>query len=135
MKKYNILLVEDDAGISGLVEEYMKEALNFVTEIDIFVDGKTALSQSYEKKYDLVITDFRLPSINGLDLIKKIRQNTLNESTPVIFMSAYFSEMETMSISVKLKNMVFMTKPFSPEGLARKVKLLLLSNSKNENQD
>lgn len=107
----SILLAEDNEAfrsrIVGVLEEYFYR-------VDPAVDGEEALEkytqhfQSKQKYYDLVISDIRMPKMNGVELSKHIR--TLCENQPIIILSAH-TETEYLLELINLGVAQFITKP------------------------
>ncbi len=82
MKK--ILIVEDELCLRFLYKKMIKEDI----EIDEVTDGFEALELLGKKKYNLILLDINLPIINGLDILKKLRDMGKNRETAVIILSA-----------------------------------------------
>ena len=61
------------------------EELNF--DVDISFNGEDALNKSYENYYDLYLFDINVPKINGIELLKSLRENDIK--TPTIFLTSY----------------------------------------------
>src|SRR5690242_3204844 len=80
--KQSILLVEDDQSISEMVEAYLTvEGIHVVHAVEC----EEALRICGLDTYDLIVLDVMLPKLNGIDLLKKIRESSLS---PVIILSA-----------------------------------------------
>ena len=125
MKKYKLMIIEDEEGVRDLIETTIKDALNFPVELTMFDNGEDALAESLKNKYDLVITDFKLPGLNGLEYIDELRKSPENKSIPIIFISGFFTDLAVTPNAGNSDSVVFMDKPFNVEKLARKVKLML----------
>ncbi len=109
-----ILLVEDDKGIVRFVKRGLLEN---GYSVDVAPDGETGLNSALYKQYDLVILDILLPKMDGLEILKKVRERHLE--TPVIFLTAKDSE-EDIVRGLNLGADDYLTKPFSfNEFLAR----------------
>lgn len=80
----NILLLEDDELFCESLVDFLED-YNFV--IDVAINGQEVLDKTYEKRYDLYIFDINVPQINGLDVLKMLRNG--NDSTPTIFLTSY----------------------------------------------
>lgn len=84
---YNVLIVDDDsiicAGLQKLIEW---EAYGFVAR-DIALNGMEALEKLDKAAYDLIITDVRMPKLDGIELIKAVNQR--NYPSKVIILSGY----------------------------------------------
>ena len=127
--KYKVVIIEDEKEIQELIETTLMEGLNFPLEILMFDSGEAALANGFESKCHLVVADFKLPGINGLQLINEIRKSELNKSVPVIFISGFFADLAFTPRSEKLDNVIILDKPFDVNKLARKVRIQLLSNA------
>ena len=86
MKKLDIslLLVEDDRVIRSIYEQIL---IKKVENIIIAVDGSDGYQKYLDNKPDLILSDIKMPIMNGLDMVKKIRIN--DKSQRIIIMSAY----------------------------------------------
>ena len=86
MKKLGIslLLVEDDIVIRSIYKQILTK---YVENVTIAVDGEDGYSKYLETKPDLILTDIKMPKMNGLDMIKKIRVD--DKLQRIIIMSAY----------------------------------------------
>ncbi|OGR85641.1 MAG: hypothetical protein A3J74_06210 [Elusimicrobia bacterium RIFCSPHIGHO2_02_FULL_57_9] len=81
----NILVVDDDRQIVDLVTEYLAgEGYTVIGVTEVHV----ALNKASKFKPDLVILDYHMPGGGGLELLKNLRQLTLTEDVPVLFLSA-----------------------------------------------
>jgi two-component system response regulator YesN len=84
---YNVLIVDDEPDIClGLCEIIDWNAYGF-NVVDTASDGEDALEKLNNKKYDLLVTDIRMPVIGGLTLIRKIREKNL--SIKIVILSGY----------------------------------------------
>src|SRR5579863_8351826 len=82
----SILIVEDEAKMRRLLELNLGEQ-GFTTHAA--ADGETGLKLLDREKIDLVVTDFRLPGMNGLEFLQAVKR--VNASLPVVVMTAYGS--------------------------------------------
>ena len=69
---YKILLLEDDELFSESIEDFLDDE-GF--SIDCAKDGEEALELNYSNNYDLYLLDINVPKINGLELLKELRQS------------------------------------------------------------
>ncbi len=79
-----ILLIEDDESISFIYKRQLDLA-NFPT--DTFSNAADGLKASAQAHYDLVLLDIMLPDMNGLDILKKLKENEKTKNIPVIFLT------------------------------------------------
>ncbi len=107
-KKYNtVLIVDDDLNQVNLIKIYLKHAnLSIATA----KNGRHAMSILRNKSFDIVLTDYQMPEMDGETLIERIR-NELELSIPVVMISAN----ETQQNLTKFKNVKLLRKPFTPE--------------------
>ncbi|MCD4814380.1 response regulator [bacterium] len=116
----HILVVDDERGV--------RESLNILLseeghEIDMACDGTEALTLLRKQRYDLVLTDIRMPNMNGLSLMEQIRDNW-NHEIPVILLTACGS-VETAVRAVKDGASDYIIKPFEIEHLRNAVNVAL----------
>jgi UDP-3-O-[3-hydroxymyristoyl] N-acetylglucosamine deacetylase len=112
-----ILLVDDSPDVTRVCAQILSDE-GF--EVDIAHRGRQALSMLKGKgDYDVLIVDFALPDISGLDLL-----HSLERDIPAILISGYLSESEMETIS-RLEGIAFLRKPFPITALATAVKRVL----------
>ncbi len=117
-----ILIVEDDAKISRFVS---LELTHEGYETDVVADGRVALETALEKDYGLIILDVMLPSLNGIEVLRRLRQV---KSTPVIILTARDQVMDKVSgLDVGAND--YMTKPFAIEELLARIRANLRKTS------
>ncbi|MBP3773596.1 MAG: response regulator transcription factor [Treponema sp.] len=113
-----VLLVEDEEGLSqALVEIFKKNRIS----IDAVLDGKEGLKFAESGIYDVLILDIMLPGIDGITILKTLREN--HNNVPVIFLTA------KDDISDKITGLDagaddYLTKPFSSDELLARVRAL-----------
>ena len=112
-----ILLIEDDIKLAENIKEGLKKQ-GF--RVDTAKDGEEGLYLAQNNKYDVVIVDWMLPKISGIDLIKKLRQEGIN--TPVLILTAK-GEIEDKVEGLKVAD-DYLTKPFDFEELIARIKAL-----------
>lgn len=112
---HRILVVEDERDINDLVKLHLERA-GFV--VDQAYDGADAMNMAHESTYDLFILDYMLPYMNGVDLLKRIR---LNSVAPVLFLTARTEE-EDKETAFSEGADDYIEKPFSAIELVYRVK-------------
>ncbi len=125
MKK--ILLLEDDIALGETIKELLCES-GYV--VDYEIAGNDAIDSSYDNSYDLYIFDINVPDIDGLDILKALRD--ANDRTPTIFISA-MTDLKTVLKGFEVGGDDFVKKPFYPEELLVKVNLKLANQDKTIN--
>jgi DNA-binding response OmpR family regulator len=114
-----ILVVEDDRDIAQLVELHLRDLGAGVTLAD---DGAAALELAQREPFDLLILDITLPSVDGLEICRRIRAS--ERYTPILMLTARSSEVDRI-IGLELGADDYLTKPFSIRELIARVKALL----------
>ena len=112
-----ILIVEDDQMIREGVSEYLKEHDYFVIEAK---DGSEALAK-FNSEIDLVILDIQLPIINGIDVLKKIREKS---DLPILMLTAFGDEEYKIEAFTHFAD-GYIQKPFSLPVLKVRIEALL----------
>ncbi len=128
MKKETILLIEDDQDHAALITDVLKEdnVTNIKTEVILKKDGKEAIDYfQYEMQSQpsLVILDLKLPKIDGMDVLKFIKNNSKCCEIPVIILSTS-SEQKTIDEAYKNGANGYFVKPTSYEEFVEKIKIL-----------
>ena len=85
MARHRILVVDDEDNLRDVLVEVLKRDGH---EVDSAADGAEALRRLEESRYDLVVTDLRMPGIEGPALYQALRQRHSANPPHVIFMSA-----------------------------------------------
>ena len=106
MKDFEILFVDDDRTILSLVEEYLT-AFNY--RINVVDNGLKALELIKEKEFDVVFTDFKMPDIDGLELLGVIKE--YRPATEVIMVTGH-GTMESAIQAMKFGSYDYIQKPF-----------------------
>ena len=131
MKKYKLLLVEDDTSLGYLLSEYLRMN-NFVV---VWVNnGKKALHKLSIDNFDLCILDVMMPEMDGFQLAKKIKQKKLN--IPFIFLTARSLKIDLLK-GFSLGAVDYIRKPIDEEELVIRLNNLLgiLKPQKNDSQE
>jgi diguanylate cyclase (GGDEF)-like protein len=116
-----VLVAEDSTSVRNY-EKFILELLNLrVIEAK---DGKEALNRLKEEKVDFIITDLEMPNIDGLNLIKEVRQNYDMDKLPILVVSGEESMYKTIKV-LKLGANDFIKKPFLKEEFTIRVKNIL----------
>ena len=131
VENMRIISIDDNKTNLLIIESYAK-ILNL--EIESFLNPKEALEASFEKEYDLVIVDYMMPEINGLEFIQSFRQN--NQSTPIIMLTAVDDDMNLQIKALEYGANDFLSKPINaPAFKARIINMLKLRKSQLLLQD
>ena len=124
-----ILVVEDEFSLADIIATKLrKEKYN----VDISLDGEEGLDNALSGVYDLIVLDIMLPKINGIEILKEIRNNNID--TKVIMLTAK-SSLDDKLIGFENGANDYITKPFHMEELIARVNVQLRNNEKNINKD
>mgnify|MGYP005989586653 FL=1 len=121
---FKILVLEDDELFASTLEDFLEDE-GF--EVDIANDGEECLDLNYEKNYDLYIFDINVPKINGLDLLKQLRN--CGDTTPSIFLTSY-KDKDTLKEGFVNGCDDYIRKPVDLDELILRIKALLKRNKK-----
>ncbi|MGE5570288.1 MAG: sigma-54-dependent transcriptional regulator [Rhodospirillales bacterium] len=111
-EKLSILIVDDEEVVrDSLVHWFTEEGY----DVDSSASAPDALSKLAGREFDLVIADIRMPGMDGIELLEKIRSEQLD--TSVIVMTGYAS-VETAVRALKHGAFDYITKPFDPDDLS-----------------
>jgi DNA-binding response OmpR family regulator len=115
---HTILVVDDEARIAKLVRDYLERAGFGVLTAR---DGETALTLARREQPDLIILDLMLPGVDGLDVCRRLRQES---GVPIIMLTARVEEADRV-VGLELGADDYVTKPFSPRELVARVRATL----------
>lgn len=107
LKNFSVLYIEDEDGLRQSVFEMLNL---FFKKVYLAQDGQKAFEILEEITPDLIITDIKMPKIDGISFIKQIRQN--GNQTPIIIISAY-TETDDLLEAVELSIISYVTKPIT----------------------
>ena len=122
----HILIVEDEAGIVQFLQQGLEEEGYQVTSV---LDGLKGFEITQKENFDLILLDWMLPKMTGLDLCKAIRLK--NNSTPIIFLTAKDTIQETIE-GLKAGANDYIKKPFSFDELVERIKIHFRSKKEDE---
>jgi response regulator RpfG family c-di-GMP phosphodiesterase len=120
-----IMFVDDEKDILSTVKRGLESNTAFT--VDTFSSGESALQgfESHpENYYDLVITDIRMPKMNGFELYRRIKEK--NQSMKIAFITAFEINKEEFNKVMPSVNVIdFISKPLSVSSLVTKLKSML----------
>jgi DNA-binding response OmpR family regulator len=121
-----ILIVEDEAGIVQFLKQGLEEE---GYEITTALDGLLGFELFKKESFDLILLDWMLPKMNGLELCKAIRIK--DKTIPIIFLTAKDTIQETIE-GLKAGANDYIKKPFSFDELLERIKIHFRNQDENE---
>lgn len=113
---YKVLVIDDEEHIVRLIKKFLTK--NFGYEVDVAYDGDEGLELIKERKYSLVISDIRMPKLDGITLLEK--KNEFDPFLPVILITGK-SNFENLLAAMKNGANNYLMKPFSLRELGEAV--------------
>lgn len=114
----NILIIEDDLEIIKLLEIHLTD---LIYKTEMATDGDKGLEMALAKDYDLILLDLTLPSMDGVEICKRLREK---KNTPVIMLTARTEEIDRV-LGLEIGADDYMTKPFSIRELLARIKAVM----------
>lgn len=121
MPSARILLIEDDPAISEVLAYNLRQSQYHVT---ICHDGRQGLEQAKRDRPDLIILDLMLPSIDGIEVCRKLREDPATRDTLILILSARAEENDQV-VGFAVNADDYVTKPFSVKVLLERIRVLL----------
>lgn len=119
--KTRILLVEDDENITELVR-YNLERAGFI--IKCVADGEEGLYHATEDTPDVILLDWMLPNLSGLEICRQLRRNSSTQNVPIIMLTARADEPDRIR-GLETGADDYIVKPFSPKELIVRIQAVL----------
>lgn len=115
-KPYNILVADDNADMRS----YIQQLLSKHYHVSFAANGKEALKKIHSQKIDIVLSDIMMPVMDGIALLKAIKENAATEKIPVILLSARAGE-EAKIEGLEQGADDYLVKPFSARELLARI--------------
>ncbi len=114
----NILIIEDDPEIIKLLEIHLTDLIYVTSKA---MDGEQGLNMALENDYDLILLDLTLPTMDGVEICKRLRNK---KNTPIIMLTAKSEEIDRV-LGLEIGADDYITKPFSIRELLARIKAVL----------
>ncbi|MCW9001146.1 MAG: response regulator [Rhodospirillales bacterium] len=113
-----ILIIDDDPVQSNVIRMMLELYGLHECEITIAKDGTDGLKRvaAAPDPFSVILTDWRMPRMNGIEFIEAFRKNSVNEGTPVILVTFFAREDERLKSEGSVADAI-MFKPVTPQGL------------------
>ena len=122
----HILIIEDEKGIIDFLKQGLEEE---GYSISYAINGKEGLEKAMQHSVDLVLLDWMLPGMSGVEVCKAIRK--VRQTVPIIFLTSKDTVQETIE-GLKSGANDYIKKPFSFEELLERIKVHFRSSQSNE---
>ncbi|MBC8432307.1 MAG: response regulator [Desulfobacterales bacterium] len=114
-----VLIVDDFATMRRILRNILKQiGFTDITEAD---DGSTALKELKKEKYDLILSDWNMPEMQGIDLLNTMKADDELKSIPFIMVTAE-AQKDNIVGAVKAGVSSYIVKPFTAETISEKLK-------------
>jgi len=127
MPKLNVLVVEDDEAIREMLVMVLEQSDFEVMEA---ASAEQALQSLAEKLPDLILLDWMLPGISGVELARRLKKDEGYTDLPIILLTARGEEEDKVR-GLEIGADDYMTKPFSPKELIARIKAVMRRSSKS----
>ena len=125
MQKNTILIIDDDQELCDLLTIFLTKEHFVVTSVH---DGKAGLEEALKGQYDIIILDGMLPSMSGLDVLRKLQTTS---QTPVLMLTARGEEIDRV-IGLEIGADDYLAKPCSPRELLARLRAILRRVEKSQ---
>lgn len=121
-KDIKIVMVEDEEPMRKLIHTYLNK-MGF-KKVFVARDGGEALEKLKEITADLIISDWDMPGMNGIDLLRKVRMDEKYKKTPFLLLTAH-RDKESVTEAMKEGVSNYIVKPFERATLEKKLEEML----------
>ena len=121
---YNILIVDDSFPMRAVIKKVIKASGFDVGEFFEAADGKAALQVMDEHWLDLVLTDYNMPDMNGLEMLKAMKISDTLADIPVVIITTEGSD-QRVEAFLKQGATAYIKKPFTPEQIKEHLNRIL----------
>jgi DNA-binding response OmpR family regulator len=123
-----ILVIEDEIGIARFLRQGLEEE---AFAVDLAEDGKKGLDLALTENYDLLLVDWMLPGLSGIEVCRQFRKH--DSMTPIIFLTAKDTVQDTV-FGLQMGANDYIKKPFHFEELLARIQVQLRPKSEEESK-
>lgn len=121
------LLIVDDSGVMRKVLKHHLSQIGYSNVVEA-VNGAEALKKLSEKKVDLIICDWNMPEMNGLQFLHAVKSQQTYQNIPLIMVTTVTTQDEVVT-ALEAGARTYITKPFTKDDLKAKVDSVLEAGS------
>jgi len=131
MSALNILLVDNDRNLATTLSHGLHKAMGKAISVAVCFNGTEALSMLANQRFDVVISDFNMPGVSGLELFKKLQQDY--HETILVLITAFGSD--ALEAETRRLGIGYLTKPFGMPLLVQVIHELLRGKETKEKKE
>jgi DNA-binding NtrC family response regulator len=120
-KKPRILVVDDEAPMRESLKDWLMEE---GYEVGLAASGKEAVAMALEKGWDVILLDLKMPDIDGIETLKRLKGKEVNTEAAILMMTAY-ATVDTAVQAMKEGAFDYLVKPFSPDEVEMQIKKIV----------
>jgi two-component system phosphate regulon response regulator PhoB len=121
----NILVVDDEAAIRDMIRFALEKSNMLVTTA---ADAQEALLSINENRPDIILLDWMMPGVSGLELTRRLRKDSYTEDIPIIMLTAKVTEDDKVA-GLEAGTDDYVIKPFSPRELMARIRAVMRRSS------
>lgn len=125
----SVLVVEDEAAIRDMIAFALDRA---GMQVQLAADAQQALLCISKQRPDIILMDWMMPGVSGIDLTRRLRREPFTEDIPIIMLTARVSEDDKVS-GLEAGTDDYVIKPFSPRELLARIRAVLRRSSPADN--
>ncbi len=125
-----VLVVDDEAAIRDMIAFALERA---GMQVDLAADAQQALVSISKHRPDIILMDWMMPGVSGLDLTRRLRREPYTEDIPIIMLTARVSEDDKVS-GLEAGTDDYVIKPFSPRELLARIRAVMRRSTPADNQ-
>jgi two-component system chemotaxis response regulator CheY len=121
----SVLVVDDSVVVRKVITMTLHQMPEFMdAKVEEAANGALALKMLGAKRYDLVISDIRMPFVDGLELVRRVRQDLKDTVTPIVLVSTLGTEADIKN-GLAVGATAYVIKPLSPHEIKMALKRII----------
>lgn len=129
-KQPQVLVVDDETAIREMIAFALERA---GMQVQLAADARAALESISRLRPDIILLDWMMPGVSGIELTRRLRREPLTEEIPIIMLTARVSEDDKVS-GLEAGTDDYVIKPFSPRELLARIRAVLRRSTATDNQ-
>ena len=120
-----ILIIDDEAALAEIVKLNLELSGDY--SVEIAASGEEGLRMLADEVFDLVITDFKLPGVNGVEVLERLKEE--QPDLPVVLFSVYYDDPQAVPARARALADGLVGKPIDHDAMERLVRTLLAESA------